>query len=215
MARGKILELPKTLDAGIDGAGESAHRDLEGIAGVDQERVRRGDQIVPVGGIDIGADLPRRIGLGVAEGDDLLFQPDLQPLKRHRLALARISVRDGRAGRRTAPPLRNSPTSSSMAPALPASVPLMPSWASSTLPFSPRPAQIAAQRLAQLPEIRQRGELIEGGDLVRHGGGLSGRRQARQPVRRLRSVPCRGEGAGRHGVHPLPAIAQRPLEYAM
>ena len=31
-----------------------------------------------------------------------------------------------------------------------------------------------AQRLAQFPEIRQRGELIEGGDLVRHGEGLSG-----------------------------------------
>ena len=32
-----------------------------------------------------------------------------------------------------------------------------------------------AQRLAQLPEIRQRGELIEGGDLERHGDRLSGR----------------------------------------
>ena len=31
-----------------------------------------------------------------------------------------------------------------------------------------------AQRLAQLPEIRQRGELIEGGDLERHGDRLSG-----------------------------------------
>ena len=31
-----------------------------------------------------------------------------------------------------------------------------------------------AQRLAQLPEIRQRGELVEGGDLERHGDRLSG-----------------------------------------
>src|SRR5882724_7235763 len=35
MARGKILELPKALDARIDGAFESGHRHLECIAGVD------------------------------------------------------------------------------------------------------------------------------------------------------------------------------------
>src|ERR1700723_1111377 len=34
MAGGKFLELPKTLDAGIDRAFERAHRDLEGIAGI-------------------------------------------------------------------------------------------------------------------------------------------------------------------------------------
>ena len=41
-----------------------------------------------------------------------------------------------------------------------------------------------AQRLAQLPEIRQRGELIEGGDLVRHRRGLSGGRGRNQHIRR-------------------------------
>src|ERR1700731_483216 len=35
VARGKILELAEAFDAGIDGAGKCAHRDLEGIAGVD------------------------------------------------------------------------------------------------------------------------------------------------------------------------------------
>ena len=42
-----------------------------------------------------------------------------------------------------------------------------------------------AQRLAQLPEVRQRGELIEGGDLERHGDRLSGR-----PVRGYPVKPC-------------------------
>src|SRR6201998_219263 len=47
MAGGKLLELPEALDAGIDGAFECADRDLEGITGVEQERVRCRDQIVP------------------------------------------------------------------------------------------------------------------------------------------------------------------------
>ena len=81
--RGEILELPKALDAGIDRAFEGAHRHLEGVAGVDDKRVGRRDQRVPVGGIDIGADLPRRIDRGIAERDDFLLQPDLQPLERH------------------------------------------------------------------------------------------------------------------------------------
>jgi hypothetical protein len=53
--------LPEALDAGIDRAFERAHRDLECIAGVDQQRVGCCDQRVPVGGVDIDADLPRRI----------------------------------------------------------------------------------------------------------------------------------------------------------
>src|SRR5436190_14363013 len=36
MTRGKILELSKAFDPGIDGAGECTHRDLECISGVDQ-----------------------------------------------------------------------------------------------------------------------------------------------------------------------------------
>ena len=192
MARGEFLELPKASDAGIDGAGEGAHRDLECIAGVDHERVRRRDQIVPVGGVDIDADLPRRIGRGVAEGDDLLFQPDFQAPKRHRRGGARISVRDCRAGRRTGRrratrrPVRRWRRRS------PASVPLMPSWASSTLPFSPRPAQSARSGSRSSRKSGKRGELIESGDLVRHGGGLSGGRRGERPV----ATPVAGTTAG-------------------
>src|SRR6478609_1348911 len=84
MARGKILELAKALDAGIDRAFERAHRHLKFVSYIDDERVGGCDQRIPVGWIDVGADLLRRIGGGVAERDDLLLQPDLQPLKRHR-----------------------------------------------------------------------------------------------------------------------------------
>src|ERR1700722_2155274 len=84
MASDKILELTKAFDAGVDGAFECAQRDLEGVTGIDQHGVRRRDQVVPVGGVDIGADLPGRIDPCIAERDDLLFQPDLQALKRHR-----------------------------------------------------------------------------------------------------------------------------------
>src|SRR5262245_17904796 len=38
LLRRKILELAKALDAGIDRAFKSAHRDLEGVAGVEHER---------------------------------------------------------------------------------------------------------------------------------------------------------------------------------
>src|SRR5262245_61512662 len=38
---GEILELAKTLDAGIDRALECPHRHLEGVTGVDDERVGR------------------------------------------------------------------------------------------------------------------------------------------------------------------------------
>src|SRR3954452_22380327 len=49
VARRKLLELAKAPDAGIDGAFERAHRDLEGVAGVEHQRIRRSDQVVPVG----------------------------------------------------------------------------------------------------------------------------------------------------------------------
>src|SRR3984893_15308669 len=84
MARGKILELPKTPYAGIDGAGKCAHRNLEGVAGVDHQRIGTRDQRVPVGGVDIRAGLPVRVGRAVAEGYELVFQPSLQALKRPR-----------------------------------------------------------------------------------------------------------------------------------
>ena len=174
MARGKILELPKTLDAGIDRAFERAHRDLECIAGVDHQRVGCRDQRVPVGGVDIDADLPRRIGGRVAEGDDLLLQPDFQPRKRHGGGRTRISARDCRAGRRTGRRAAIPRPARRWIAGSPASVPLMPSCASSTLPFSPRPAQIARSGSRSSRKSGKRGELVEGGDLERHGERLSG-----------------------------------------
>src|SRR5215469_8116487 len=82
--RDELLEFPKTPDLRIDRAFERAHRHLEGIAGVDQERPVAFDQRVPCPRFDIDSDLPGRIGLRIAQRDDLLLQPDLQPPKRHR-----------------------------------------------------------------------------------------------------------------------------------
>src|ERR1700733_9834985 len=80
----KIPELSKAADARVKRAHESAHRDLERVAGVEHQGVRPRDQRVPVGGLDIDAGLPSGIQSGGAEGDDLFFQPDFQTLERHR-----------------------------------------------------------------------------------------------------------------------------------
>src|SRR6476620_10392154 len=77
LLRGKFLELPEARDAGINRAIKRSHRDLERVAGVDHERIGLGDQRVPLGRLDIDADLPRWIDIGIAERDDLLLQPDL------------------------------------------------------------------------------------------------------------------------------------------
>src|SRR3984957_12606776 len=84
VACGEFLELPKARDGRIDSAVEGADGDLEGVARVDYNRVRCGNQTVPVFGLDIGADPERRIGCLIAECDDLFLQPDLEPAKRHR-----------------------------------------------------------------------------------------------------------------------------------
>src|SRR4051794_19836961 len=73
-ARGEFLDLAEIFDAGIDRAFESAHCALEGVAGIEYQRVGGRYQRVPVGGIDIGADLPRRVGVRSPERDDLLLQ---------------------------------------------------------------------------------------------------------------------------------------------
>jgi hypothetical protein len=83
LACGEILELPKVFDAGVEGAGECAHGDLERVSGIDQQRIRAGYQAIPFGRIDIDADLPRWIGVPIAQRDDFLFQPDFQPPEWH------------------------------------------------------------------------------------------------------------------------------------
>ena len=67
--------------------------------------------------------------------------------------------------------------------------------------FQPELGAERPQRLAQLPEIRQRGELIEGGDVVRHGGGLSGRRTGETVGKRLpmEAVPAAAEHCRQSG----------------
>ena len=163
---------------------EGAHRHLEGVAGIDHQRVGRCDQRVPVRRLDIGADLPRRIDRGIPERDDFLLQPDLQPLERH-LGSARklefeivepateegavLQLPDERVDTLIA--ARNGAVDAFMRQQHTA--------------LDPKAGRKRAQRLAQLPEVRQRGELVEGGDLERHGDRLSGRPGRGNPVK-----PC-------------------------
>ena len=51
--------------------------------------------------------------------------------------------------------------------------------------LDPKAGRKRAQRLAQSPEVRQCGELVEGGDLERHGDRLSGTPGRGNPVK-----PC-------------------------
>ena len=106
------------------------------------------------------------------------------------------------AARATPAPGRRSPRR------VPASVPLMPSCASSTLPLSVERGAGGAQGLAQLPKVRQCGELIEGGNPGNHGGGLSGALECDQHLPR---DPGRGRSAEKHRGHPSPSIAQRRM----
>src|SRR6516165_11822867 len=79
---GKVLELTEACKLRIAGARKRAHADFEGIAGVEQQRVGRGNQRIPIARRDIDADLPRRISPSVAKRDDLLFQTHFQPPER-------------------------------------------------------------------------------------------------------------------------------------
>src|ERR1700728_482883 len=50
MTRDEIPELSEAVDAGVNGTFESAHRNLECVAGVEHQRIRRRDHAVPVRG---------------------------------------------------------------------------------------------------------------------------------------------------------------------
>src|SRR5256886_10453492 len=167
MARGKSPEWPKALDARVDRASECAHRDLERIAGVDQERIRRRDQIVPVGGLDIDADLPCRIGAAISERDDFLLQPDFQPSKRHCRGMRefQLEVIEPAAEQGAVAQFMNQCVDRLRAARKRAVDAFMGQQHAA---LQPEIGADRAQRLAQLPEIRQRGELIEGGDLMGH-----------------------------------------------
>ena len=121
----------------------------------------------------------------------------------------RISVRDWSSQPPNIGPCRNSSTSASDALGrLPASVPLIPSCASGTLPISFGRGADRPQRLAQRPKIRQRDELIEGSDFESHAGGLSGRSGDGETPRVYPGVRPADET---DKCHAPPAIAQRGL----
>ena len=169
---------------GIDRAFERAHRHLEGVAGIDHQRVGRCDQLVPVRRLDIGADLPRRIDGGISERDDFLLQPDLQPLERH-LGSARkleFEIVEPATEKGAVLQLADEGVDGFVAARNGAVDPLMRQQHTA---LDPKAGRKRAQRLAQLPEVRQRGELVEGGDLERHGDRLSGRPGRGNPVK-----PC-------------------------
>src|SRR5262245_31982639 len=140
--RREVLELAKAFDAGIDRALEGAHRHFKGVAGVEHQRVGIRYQRVPVGCIHIGAHTPRGIDAGIAERDDLLFQPHLRRWNGMASAVEYFSSRwSSRPPNRS--PCCSASAKAAMPSSLPASEPLMPSWASSTLPFRPSAAHSA------------------------------------------------------------------------
>src|SRR5665213_146806 len=173
MARGEIPELAKTPDAGIDRAGKSAHRHLEGIAGVDHQRVGSSDQFVPVGRLDIDADLPRRIGRGVAECHDLLLEPDLQAPERHPFGLREFRLEPVEpAAEPFAIAQRGDQFTDLVRAARECSVDAFGGQQHAAPELEAKAKY--AQRLAQLAEVGQCSELIECGELIGQGRGLSG-----------------------------------------
>ena len=181
MPRGEIPELPEARDVRIKRAFEAAHRHLEGIAGVEHERVGRRDQRVPIGRLDIDADLPSRIGAGVAERDDLLFQPHLQPAERHRRRLRefKLEVAQSAAENRTVPQLLDQRADAVRRPGQRAVDAFMRQQHAA---FQLKVSADRPQRPAQFAEIRQGCELIEGGDFMGHRADLAGGRRRGKPV---------------------------------
>src|SRR3954468_5698372 len=167
LARGEALELAEILYLGIACALERPQRDLERIARVEHQHVRRGDQRVPIGGIDVDADLPGWIGRGIAERDDLLLQPDFQPPEGH-LACARIIQLD------TAEPATEQGAVAEFLDQ-PINPDRWPGQGAIDTFSGQQHAALQAQRGAEIMkrrpdclEIRQRGELIEGSNLESH-----------------------------------------------
>src|SRR6478736_1785338 len=182
MARGEILELTETCQSRIDRTLEGAKRDLEGVARVEHQRVGHVDQSVPIRRLDINADLPGRINIGVAECDDLLFQPDLQALKRHRGGLREFQFE-------TIEPAAEQDAVAQLGDEIVNGFGLAGERAVDALMGQQHAAlQLEAsanrpQRLAQFRKIGKRCELIECGDLVRHDAGLAGGQAMRKLAR--------------------------------
>ncbi len=84
-------KLGETARAGIAGARETADAHLVTVAGVDDERRGVRDEGVPVGGVDILADLIA--ALGPPHGYDLGLHLDLEPPERDRVRIGKFDLR--------------------------------------------------------------------------------------------------------------------------
>ena len=91
-------EIAEAGGAGIDRPLERADGDLVIVAGVDHGHVRRRDQGVPVGGIDIVADAGAGVDVGLAHRHDLALQPDLEAGKGRLPGRALLPLQIGAAG---------------------------------------------------------------------------------------------------------------------
>ncbi|MND66246.1 hypothetical protein D3C80_576350 [compost metagenome] len=80
----------------IDRALEDADGGLVIVAGVDDDGIRIGDQLVPVARLDIGADDAVRIDIRHAHGDDLFLELHLQPHERHVRSAAFLVLQRGK-----------------------------------------------------------------------------------------------------------------------
>ena len=183
----EVLELAEARDARIDRPGEGAHPDLEIVARIEQHDAGLVHEPVPLVRRHIGPHPAQRIGLGIAEGHDLLLEAHLHALERHlggngvlQLEIVETS-REEQAG----PQFRHEGIDGLVTPGDGAVDPFMRKQERAADP------EILAQpvkRLLQLAEIGQRDELIEGGNLVRHGGCLSARARTGNPFPRIVGV---------------------------
>ena len=100
LRRNPIRELAERRRARIDGVAERAERHLVVVARIDHDRVGIGDQRVPVGRLDIGAGIRQRVDVVDAHRHDLLLQPHLHAMERHRGRRAEFDLQAGHAGDR-------------------------------------------------------------------------------------------------------------------
>src|SRR6185312_1584247 len=186
---GEILELPEACDVGIERAVEGADRDLEGVAGVDQERIGRGDQRVPVARLDMDADLPRRIDGRIAERNDLLLQAHLEPAKGHRCRprILQLEMVEPATEERAMAQLFDQRIDALIV-SRDRSVDALGGEQDAALERQPRAG--GAQGSAQHAKIGKRGKLIEGGDLEGHRGGLSGAYSCGNPAIPALALVC-------------------------
>ncbi len=77
-----VGEVAEALCVGLHRAFERADLAFVGVARVDHQGFRIGDEGVPVGGRDIDAGVARRVQVRLAHGDDLGLHPHLHAMKR-------------------------------------------------------------------------------------------------------------------------------------